>query len=383
MKTFSRARIKKIEVFRLNIPLSEPFVISLETITHARNVLVRITADNGLQGLGECSPYLRIAGETQDGAFAVAPVLAKALLGKDPLALRTAVKAMDMAIFSNRCIKSAFDLALHDLAARLLDVPLYVLLGGENNREISTDMTVSMLSPEAMAAAAKRFVAAGFPAVKLKLGGGYPLDVQRVAAVREAIGPGIPLRVDANQAWDAPTALRVLQGIAPFGIQFCEQPLPAAAVEAMAFLRARSPVPLMADESLFDHADAVRLLRADACDMFNIKLSKSGGIHHATRIAHLAEAAGIPCQVGCFSETRIGMSALAHFALAFDQVRYFDLDAPLMLAEDPVIGGLQYQPDGRVNVPDDHPGIGAVPDESFLRDIAGQSPDARISFEFP
>ncbi|MFZ4426600.1 MAG: mandelate racemase/muconate lactonizing enzyme family protein [Saprospiraceae bacterium] len=383
MTTFSRARIKKIEVFRLDIPLSEPFVISLETITHARNVLVRITAENGLQGLGECSPYLRIAGETQDGAFAVAPVLAKVLLRKDPLAIRSAVKAMDMAIFANRCIKSAFDLALHDLAARLLEIPLYALLGGENSRELTTDMTVSMLSPGEMAAAAKRFAAAGFPAIKLKLGGGYPLDIDRVAAVRAAVGPEIPLRVDANQAWDGPTALQVLRGIAPFGIQYCEQPLPAAAVAAMAYLRAHSPVPLMADESLFDHTDAVRLLQEGACDMFNIKLSKSGGIHYATRIVHLAEAAGVPCQVGCFSETRIGMSALAHFALAFDQVRYFDLDAPLMLAEDPVTGGLEYQPNGRVCVPDDSPGIGATLDESFLRELAGQNPNGRISFELP
>ena len=372
--SFSVVRIKKIEVFCFDIALSDPFVISLETITHARNILVRITADDGQQGLGECSPYRRIAGETQEGAFAVAPLLARALLGMDPLAIGRCVEAMDLAIAGNRCIKSAFDLALHDLAARLLGVPLYALLGGSNDREIATDMTVSMLSPSEMAAAALRFVQEGFPAVKLKLGGGYPLDVERVAIVRKAIGPGIPLRVDANQAWDLPTALQVLKGIAPFEIQFCEQPLPAHAVEDMAHLRRLSPVPIMADESLFDHTDAVRLLRTGACDMFNIKLSKSGGLHHAVKIAHLAEAAGIPCQAGCFSETRIGMSALAHFILAFKQIRYFDLDAPLMLAEDPVLGGLEYAPGGRIKVPDS-PGIGAVVAADFLSELATRTPE--------
>lgn len=380
--SFYAARIKKIEVFRFDIALSDPFVISLETITHARNILVRITAENGEQGLGECSPYRRIAGETQEGAFAVAPLLAKTLLGMDSLATGRCIEAMDMAIAGNRCIKSAFDLALYDLAARLLGVPLYALLGGSNDREIATDMTVSMLSPLEMASAAVKFVREGFPAVKLKLGGGYPLDVERVARVREAIGPAVPLRVDANQAWDLPTALQVLKGIAPLDIQFCEQPLPAYAVEDLIHLRRLSPVPIMADESLFDHTDAVRLLRAGACDMFNIKLSKSGGLHHAVKIAHLAEAAGIPCQAGCFSETRIGMSALAHFILAFKQIRYFDLDAPLMLAEDPVQGGLEYAPGGKVTVPDS-PGIGAVVADDFLTRLTAHTPENAFFVALP
>ena len=382
MPSFSNAAIRKIEVFRFDIALSEPFVISLETITHARNILVRITDANGQQGLGECSPYRRIAGETQEGAFAVAPLLARSLIGMHPQAIGRCVKAMDMAIAGNRCIKSAFDLALHDLSARISGIPLYALLGGANDKEIATDMTVSMLSPGEMAVAAQKFVREGFPAVKLKLGGGYPLDVERVTRVREAIGTDVPLRVDANQAWDSPTALRVLQGIAPLGIQFCEQPLPAHAVEEMAFLRRQSPVPIMADESLFDHIDAVRLLRAGACDMFNIKLSKSGGLCHSVKIAHLAEAAGIPCQVGCFSETRIGMSALAHFALAFDQIHYFDLDAPLMLAEDPVHGGIEYAPGGKIAVPDS-PGIGAVVEEDFLSDLVKRAPENYFVIKLP
>jgi L-alanine-DL-glutamate epimerase-like enolase superfamily enzyme len=363
-----QAKIRKIDVFPLNIPLSEPFVISLETITHAENILVRITADNGVEGLGECSPYRRIAGETQASGLAVAPLLANALSGLNPLEINTCILAMDLAIAGNRCIKSAFDLALHDLAARLLDIPLYQYLGGRNAKPLHTDMTVSMLAPEDMAKAALRFKLDGFPAIKLKLGGGYPQDIERVRAVRDAVGSEIPLRVDANQAWDVVTATRVLRAIEPFGIQYCEQPIPAHAYLDLPYLRQQSPIPIMADESLFDHIDADRLIRLQACDLFNIKLSKAGGIHHAVKIVHLAEAAGIPCQVGCFSETRIGMSALAHFALAFDNIRYFDLDAPLMLSEDPVVGGLEYHPGGRITVPDS-PGIGAVPDDAFIMEL--------------
>lgn len=360
--------IARIDIYKLNIPLHEPFVISLETITHAENILVRIVAEDGTEGYGECSPYRRIAGETQESAAAVAPFLGKTLLGRDALAVQAAVRAMDQAIAGNRCVKSAFDLALYDLAARLLGVPLYQYLGGENKKALRTDMTVSMLAPDAMAAAALRFKAAGFDAIKLKLGGGLPMDTERVRAVREAVGPDILLRVDANQAWDTATALQVLRQIAPYGIQYCEQPIAATQYLDLSYLRQQSPIPIMADESLFDHQDAVRLIRLQACDLFNIKLSKAGGIAHSTRIAHIADGAGVQCQVGCFSESRIGMSALAHFALAHDAIRYFDLDAPLMLSHDPVIGGISYQPGGHVTVPDT-PGIGAVPDADFVRSL--------------
>jgi L-alanine-DL-glutamate epimerase-like enolase superfamily enzyme len=358
--------IARIDIFKMNIPLLEPFVISLETITHAENLLVCLTAESGHRGYGECSPYRRIAGETQDSGYAVAPLLAHAVLGRDALHVQGSLRAMDQAIAGNRCIKSALDLALYDLAARCLEVPLYRYLGGKNDKMLRTDMTVSMLSPDAMAAAAIRFQEAGFDAIKLKLGGGLPLDVERVRAVRQAVGPDIALRVDANQAWDPATAVQVLRQIAPFGIQYCEQPIAASLWTQLPELRRQSPIPIMADEALFDHFDALRLAQLGACDLFNIKLSKAGGLSNAIKIAHIAEAAGLVCQVGCFSESRIGMSALAHFALATEQVRYYDLDAPLMLSQDPAVGGIQYHPGGWVSVPDETPGIGAVPEEGFL-----------------
>ncbi len=362
----TKPSIVRIDIFKMNIPLHEPFVISLETITHAENLLVCLTSESGHRGYGECSPYRRIAGETQDSGYSVAPVLARAILGRDALQVPGSVRAMDRAIAGNRCIKSAFDLALYDLAARCLDMPLYRYLGGQNDKILRTDMTVSMLSPDAMAAAALRFREAGFDAIKLKLGGGLPIDPARVKAVRQAVGPDIALRVDANQAWDPATAIQVLRQIAPFDIQYCEQPIAASLWTQLPEVRRQSPIPIMADEALFDHFDALRLAQLGACDLFNIKLSKAGGIANAVKIAHIAEAAGLVCQVGCFSESRIGMSALAHFALATDQVQYYDLDAPLMLSLDPAIGGIQYHPGGRVSVPDDAPGIGAVPDEAFL-----------------
>jgi L-alanine-DL-glutamate epimerase-like enolase superfamily enzyme len=361
-------KIDRIDVYRMNIPLSYPFVISLETITQAYNIALRITASNGISGFGECSPYRTIAGETQDSCFAVAPLLARALEGQNPLDLGTCNRLMNQAISGNRCIKSAFDLALYDLAAQTAGLPLYAYLGGDPNKSLKTDMTVGIGSPEKMAATAKQYLDEGFYAIKLKLGTTVAADLARVKAVRNAIGNELPLRVDANQGWDLVTAAQTLQGLAAFGIEYCEEPIPANQFMNLPELRRQTPIPIMADESCFDHHDALRLVQLQACDYFNIKLSKAGGIHNAIKIAHIAEAAGMSCQVGCFSESRLGISALAHFAMAAAAVTQFDMDAPLMLALDPVEGGVVYGKGGSISVPD-APGIGAKLPDAYLQSL--------------
>ncbi len=350
--------IRTVRVHRLNIPLQEPFVIALETITDAHNVLIEIETNSGFIGRGECCPYRSIAGETQDTCIAVAPLLAKNLEGRNALELENNLSAIHKAIWGNHAIKSAFDIALYDLAARIANLPLYAFLGGANTKALVTDMTVGLGSPEFMASEARRFVAQGFRAIKVKLGTNFHDDVQRIAQIREAIGnDGIKLRVDANQGWDQLTAIRTLQAIAPFDIDFCEQPVSRKDDDALAAVRRQSPIPIMADEALGDHFDALRLVRNQACDMFNIKLAKSGGIRNALQITAIAEAAGIPCQIGCFSESRLGMTAFAHLALARNNIVHYDLDCALMLADDPVEGGAQYEPNGTILVPD-RPGLG-------------------------
>ena len=271
-------------------------------------------------------------------------------------------------LVGNRCIKSAFDMALYDIAARAAKMPLYQFLGSANNRRITTDMTVGIGTPVHMAAAAFRFKNAGFPAIKVKLGTTMKEDVARIRAIRETIGNALPLRIDANQGWDEATAIATLRALERFDIEHCEQPIAARNIKGLARVRAASPIPIMADEAVFDHFDALNLVNHDACDYFNIKLAKSGGISNALKINAIAEAAGIKCQVGCFSETRLAMSALMHFTLACPNVVHFDLDAPLMLSSDPVVGGLVYGENGAVFI-DDGIGIGAAFDADFLKNL--------------
>lgn len=357
--------IRQIDLYKLRVPLREPFVISLETIEHAENVVVRLTTHDGRTGFGECSPYRSITGETQAGAFEVGRELARLLIGQPALAVEACLDRLDRHLAGNRCIKSAFDMALYDLAAQYAGLPLYAFLGGANDRTLQTDMTVGIGAPQKMAMAARGFQEQGFPAIKVKLGTTPPEDVARIRAIREAVGSSIPLRIDANQGWDVPTAIRTLRALAPFQIEYCEAPIPHTQADDLPLVRRQSPIPIMADESLFDHHDAFRLASRRACDYFNIKLAKSGGIRNALRIAAIAEGAGIGAQVGCFSETRLGITALAHLALARRAIHHYDMDSFLMLAEDPVEGGIGYHNGGRITVPET-PGLGAGFDAGLL-----------------
>jgi L-alanine-DL-glutamate epimerase-like enolase superfamily enzyme len=192
--------------------------------------------------------------------------------------------------------------------------------------------------------------------------------VARIKAIREAVGPDYPIRIDANQGWDTITAIETLKALEPFGIEHCEEPIPHWNNRELVKVRENSPIPIMADESVFDHHDAFRLASMGACDYFNIKLSKSGGINNALKIVAVAEAAGIKCQVGCMSESRFALTALMHLVLASDTIVHYDMDSSLMLDADPVTGGIEYLGAGEW-ILGESPGIGAGFDEAFLESM--------------
>lgn len=357
--------ITQIEIIKLNIPYQEPFIISLGVIPAATNVVVKIYSSDGLVGMGECAPFVFIVGETQETVFELAQQVGKILIGKNPYALQERLAQIDRAVYANYTMKSAFDMAFYDMAAKRAGIPLYQYLGGSNNRDIYTDMTISIGEPEKVAADALAFKKKGFPAIKVKLGTTMNDDVARIKAIREVVGDDYPLRIDANQGWDTVTAIKTLQALEHFDIEHCEEPIPAWNYMELPKVRAQSPIPIMADESVFTHYDAIRLIKLEACDYFNIKFAKSGGIQTALKINAIAEAAGIKCQVGCMSESRYALTALMHFVLACPNVVHYDIDSSLMLAEDPVVGGIDYRGNGLWEI-NDAPGIGADYKEDVL-----------------
>ena len=358
--------IRQVELYKLSIPLIEPFTTSLGTDYSAENVLVKIITTEGIIGFGECSPYMPINGESQDTCFIVGQYFAKALKGKNPLQIEESIKLMDNIIYGNSSIKSAFDIALYDIASQHAGLPLYKFIGGENNKTIITDYTVSVGDPQQMAADAVKIKAAGYPAIKIKLGKNGKTDVLRIKAIREAMGNEIPLRIDANQGWAVDEAIETLQALAVYDIQHCEEPIARWNFMRLPEVKKASPIPIMADESCGDEHDAERLIQLQACDYFNIKLGKSGGIFKALKMARMAEAANIHLQVGAMLESRLAMTAFAHYALCSPMIVHFDFDTALMFKEDPVTGGIVYEKNGVVKVPEVL-GLGATIDDAWLR----------------
>ena len=360
--------ISRVEIYKSPIKLKEPFIISLGLVDQAENIIVVIRTDSGPSGFGECSPFKTINGESMDTCFIVGQYLAKGLLGKDPLNIEGCSQMMNKTIFGNSSIKSAFDIALYDLASQQAGLPLYAFLGGKNNKQLITDYTVSIGDPQKMAYDARKIKENGFQIIKVKLGSSGKEDIDRIRLIRDAVGHEIPVRIDANHGWNTEEAIETLIALSAYNIQFCEEPIARWNFMDLPKIKRLSPIPIMADESCCDHNDARRLIDIEACDFFNVKLGKSSGIFNALKIVKLTEQAGIKIQVGGFLESRLGFTASAHLALTSENIIYCDFDTPLMFVEDPVVGGISYESNGIVTIPEE-PGLGATIDNNYLKQL--------------
>ena len=357
--------ISQVEIYKLRIPLIEPFITSLAYETHVENVIVVIRTEKGITGFGECSPYMPVNGESMDTCFIVGQYFAKLMKGQNALKLEENLAAMDKLIYANSSIKSAFDIALHDIIGQHQQVPLYKFYKGKNNKELVTDYTVSLSDPEKMAADALKIKNQGYPSIKVKLGASGKKDVERIKKIREAVGDKIPLRIDANQGWNVKEAIDTLNALEKYDVEHCEEPIAKWNFMRLRKVKKNSPIPIMADESCGDAHDAERLIKLKACDMFNIKVGKAGGVFNAYEIVKLGGKAKMHMQVGAFLESRLGMTASAHLALCSDHIVHCDFDTPLMFSEDIVSGGLTYHANGVMKVPD-VPGLGASIEQAQL-----------------
>jgi L-alanine-DL-glutamate epimerase-like enolase superfamily enzyme len=357
-------RITRIELFRAPMPMKVPFKVAIGTTTVSQSLLVRMHTDTGLLGIGEGNIFPPVVGETPDSVWAVAPMLARELIGTDPQDIEGRYSQMLRRLPGNTTTRSALEIALWDLCGKSAGLPLFALLGGRR-RAVVTDNTVGIETPEVMAGRAAAFKARGFTVIKVKLGTDLATDLARMRAIRAAVGAEFPIRIDANQGWSRVTAKAALAALVEFRPELVEQPVVRWDIEGLAELKRGSSVPIMADEALFDEHDALRLVRAEACDYFNIKLAKSAGIRTALHIDAIGAAAGIPCMVGCMTDAGISISAAVHLASARENIRFADLDGADMLAVDPVQGGFVYAPGGEL-WPSTEPGLGVALDEGFL-----------------
>lgn len=350
--------IAEIRTHRLTAPLHTPFTTALRSTTTVETLVVEVVDADGRSGFGEAPQVWQVTGASIAGSEScVRDLLAPLLTGRDPDDLVARCREVQRAAAGNEAAKAAVDVALHDLAARRLGVPLVRLLGGTALR-VPTDVTLSAGEAAGLAEAAKARVGDGFRVLKVKVGTDAAGDVARVRAVRAAVGSDVGLRLDANQGWTPREAVRVITALedADLGIELVEQPVPKWDLDGLAWVSDRVDLPILADEAVFGPRDLVEVIRRRAADMVNVKLAKCGGLGPARTLLALAEAHGIGTLVGSMMESPIGIAAAASLVAAYGSTATPDLDAAWWLAESPVEGGPRYE--GACLVLSPEPGTG-------------------------
>jgi L-alanine-DL-glutamate epimerase-like enolase superfamily enzyme len=331
-------KITQITAKIIRLDLLRPLTIAIGTISGGETILVKVETDEGITGYGEGTSVPFVTGETPETILSAVSFLREPLLGLDPWGIGHIHRVMDGALVHGGAAKAAIDIALYDIMGKHAGIPLYRLLGGHAS-ELETDMTIGIGTPEDMAREAVRLVETGFRQIKVKAGICPDEDVEAIHQIRAAVGEDVRLKVDANQGWSAGDAAQTVSRLAAYGVEAVEQPVPAWDVDGLAYVRSKSPLKIMADESCFTPVDAVRLIRAGAVDMINIKLMKCGGLYRAMQISAIAAAAGIPCMLGCMMESRISIAAGAALVASDPNFVYGDLDSFLDFQEREDISG--------------------------------------------
>lgn len=350
-------RINCIEVYRADIPFRPVSGAPLRTWQDTSPVvLVRARTDTGLMGVGTATAIGFYLGITGGALVDTVVTLAPLLVGLDPFAIERAHNLMDHHVRGNQAAKAAFDIALYDLMGQVAGRPVYDLLGGRTQTEPlpTTSFALYVDTPDKMAEEVMQRYGEGFRAFEVKMSD-PKVDVERVRAIREALGPEATLVADANGHWTVKEAIQIIRRLEPYNVLVEE---PCHGITALEEVRNAVDVPVVADETCHTVEDAAEIVRRRAADLVSIKLMKAGGLWKAHQIAMLVQGAGLGYRVdGVRGETRVSNTASVHFATALRKPVAPGFMQHARLAEDVVAeGGLTFA-GGRVSVPD-LPGLG-------------------------
>lgn len=313
-------RIESIVPHRVRIPLKPErrMVSALGNHDVSNFVLVRVQTDDGVEGVGEATVTPRWSGETVWGAHAlIEHVFAPVLIGCDPTDIVEIARRMDAVAVDNWFAKAALEMACWDLAGRAVGKPVYELLGGAcRPLTIRNRFSIGAYPPEVARDRAVERVAAGFDTIKVKVGTDPEQDVARVQAVRQGIGDGVALMIDANGGWNESQSRWCLDRLRDCRLTLVEQPLPRGNYTGLKRLRDATGCRILADESCFDEIEAIELLEHQCCDVLSLYPGKQGGIAVARRIATLAAEHNVPCSIGSNLEWDVGAAAMLHFIVS-------------------------------------------------------------------
>jgi len=330
------------------------FTIATGSSDVEENVIAKVVAGDEF-GIGSGSPS-KVTQETLQSIETFLSATPKKLIGTDETDLLKLHQRLDSIALGNTAAKAAIDIAIFDLLSKRAGKPLFEYLGGSRDR-MMTDITISIAPKEVTVKKALLHFKAGFRALKLKVGLDLEGDIQRVAAVREAVGPRVEVRIDANQGYTVEQAIKFSEAMVPYDVAVIEQPVPADDYKGLKAVTEASSIPIMADECVKSVLDARKVAREGDADMINIKLMKSAGISDAVMINRLAGSTDMNTMVGCMGEIQASIAAGLHFALSSENVKFADLDSHFSIVGDPS-SGLAFS-DGYL-IASDRPGLGVT-----------------------
>ncbi|MFB9862612.1 mandelate racemase/muconate lactonizing enzyme family protein [Rufibacter immobilis] len=350
-------KIREINVWKANLDLTRPYTIAFKTVSAVENVLVEITLENGLSGIGAGNPSKEVVGEALSQTWAaLQPDNLEWLIGQDIRHFQLLCDELPQRLPRNPAARAALDIALHDLFSKYLEVPLVSFLG-QRLKALPTSITIGIKDVAETLAEAEEYVGRGFTHLKVKTGQTVEQDVERLVKLREVYQDRVHIRIDANQGYTAQDLERFCAQTAHLDIELIEQPLKASIIDELRALPDAVKDLVAADESLLSPSDAFRLASAPrACGIYNIKLMKCGGVYAGRQIASIAQQANIDLMWGCNDESIVSISAALHAAFSCPNTKYIDLDGSLDLARDVVTGGFLLE--NGIMRPNGKPGLG-------------------------
>jgi L-alanine-DL-glutamate epimerase-like enolase superfamily enzyme len=359
-------RIAGIEPISVDVPLREP-VHGVHGVTGVqRSVLVRVAGDDGTEGWGNVDPSPGYSAMSAAEIHATIRRVGPALVGADPFNIRRALAVMDREAPGRHEAIAAVEMALLDLKARVLGLPVHSLLGGRVKDEVALNAWIGTVPPEQAAREAAGWLARGFRSAKIKVAGAAADGIDRVAAVRAAVGARMTLRVDFNESLTRAEAAPFIRRLEPYDLTLVEQPIPRDDIAGLAGIRRAIRIPLMADESVTGPASLVEIIRREAADLVKVKVMKQGGLLRTLALVECAAAAGLRVVIG--HGFGLTLSTLAEASVAAVSEAIIDgceAVGPLKMAGDVVLEPVRLD-GGALRLPDD-PGLGATPDPDALK----------------
>jgi L-alanine-DL-glutamate epimerase-like enolase superfamily enzyme len=355
----SDLKIIQIDIWPIDVNLTDDFVISSGKVTVAENCFVRVSLSGGAHGYGEIAPFPDITGEDRATSHRVAERLSSHLIGESAAVYRKLSSIMFEAEPHQPAARCGLETAILDAFCRALGIPLWALWGGANLITLETDITIPILDIQRSIELAKFWYQKGFKTLKLKIGSDIEEDIRKVCEINR-IYPNISWILDANQGFTESEALNFIKEVIQLKckVLLFEQPVAKQDLAGMAAIKDKINIPVAADESVATAKDALAVIAAKAADVINIKITKSG-VMEALKICTIAQAAGLEIMFGGMVETRLAMSCSLSIALGLGGARILDLDTPLLLLDDPLEGGYQY--DGPEMSLWSEPGLGMKP----------------------